>query len=149
MIEVTNTKLFLSKDQSGANCGYGAVQFNDFLWIDIKVMKTDGRLWISWPSYKKSDGTYQHQVKFLNGDQDASLIAKKAIEEYIISDFVSSFNVMNDVSTKAKSKEPLVSFKKKSTGSFDVKTLIKDDEIVDDEDDEILQQAMYKRQKDK
>lgn len=51
-------KLWPKRDQPvGERSGF--VKIADAIQINIIVMKTNGRYWVKYPSYKKSDGTWQ------------------------------------------------------------------------------------------
>jgi hypothetical protein len=141
-LEVTGLKIFISTSDKSTNIGYGSVQFCDLIWIEIGIRKMpDGRLFVTWPSYKKGDGTWTNSVKFFSDEAGDGKEALKSIEDYILSEFAKKINVTTPVKTK---KESLISVKVKQSAPpapIDQEQIVSD-EI--DDDDEIFNMAIGK-----
>lgn len=144
MLQITNVNVFVDKKDNKieSSAGWGRVQFNDFLWINFSIKRSSTGIFISWPSYKKSDGTWESYIKFQNGDIEKSKEYKNTIEKYIIDEFNKSLGI-SDKPNKA-----LVTIKTNSSKSadtitnFDTQSLVNDDD--DDDDDLVFQQSLYK-----
>lgn len=147
MVEVTDLSLFVNKIATSTNIGYGSVQFNDLIWVDIAIRRaTDGRSYVSWPSYKKNDGTWNQLVKFYDkGDLETSKLALKAIENYILKEFNAIAIAPQEPTKVTNSKAgPIVSFKQKGQSSSP--PLNEEQIMIDeaDDDDEIFNSALFK-----
>jgi hypothetical protein len=144
MVEITDIRVFLNKSEKATNIGYGSVQFNELLWVEIGIRKMpDGRLFVTWPSYKKGDGSWGQSVKFLSEDLEASKRVSKEIDDYILGRFAEKMVVEQPKAPEKKT--PLVSFKTKSSSPTAQEQSFEEmatDDMSDD--DEIFESALFK-----
>lgn len=81
MMEITETKVYPSKE-SGRLKAYATIVFdNAFIIRDLKVIEGDKGLFVSMPSRRRKDGTFRDIVHPLNSEM------RKTIEETVISEY--------------------------------------------------------------
>jgi hypothetical protein len=142
-MEVTDLKLFVSSGGAESGVGYGSIQFSDFMWINIGIKKAGtGRLFVTWPAYKKKDGTYGQDVRFFGEDQERVKSQLKQIEDYILEEFGKKMVI--PVVKEVSKKQALVQIKVKDKTSVTKPTLQQTVEEGLEDDDALFDSAIHK-----